>query len=203
MFVKLLDKRGFQMNIELLTDIKSLRNDYIKNFLMTWEQFQIEHKEFIANLKEKYNIIADEKFYEDSLMWDKMPTKYPYISFDKALKLLKSVNGDVLFMAEDESNPNCQSLFYDNKSITNFIAKADANELAELIEYEWYENYRLAEQYMYRDDFILPIDLYVFDYSMNWTIVFTHETRDWELESDNPMEAAKGRICIVQEFFKK
>lgn len=187
------------MNIELLTETQVLRKEYIKTFLMTWEQFQIEHKEFITNLKEKHNTIVDEKFYDDSLMWDKMPTKYPYIPFDDAINLLKSIDGDVLFMAEDKTFHNGY-LFYNNEKIANFIAKSNANELAELIEYEWYESYRLAEQDMHYDDFVLPDDLYVFDKSMKWTIVFTHETEDWESEIDNPMKAAQSRICIAQGF---
>ena len=36
---------------------------------------------------------------------------------------------------------------------------------------------------MYNPDFILPENLYVFDNSMDWVIVFTHETQDWETEA--------------------
>ena len=163
---------------------------------MTWEQFQTEHKLFIANVKEKCNTIVDKNFYNGLLMWDKMPTKHPNISFDDALDLLKSIDGNTLFMAEENNGV----LFYNNEKITNFIAKSNADALAELIEFEWYESYRLAEQDMHRDDFILPDDLYVFDNSMKWTIVFTHETEDWASEVDNPMKAAKSRICIAQGF---
>ena len=69
--------------------------------------------------------------------------------------------------------------------------------LAEKIEQEWYDSYRLAMQNMYDPDAILPDDLYVFDSSMNWCVVFTHETTDWESEIDDPLKAAESRYCII------
>ena len=77
------------------------------------------------------------------------------------------------------------------------IAEADAHSLAEKIEQEWFDSYRLAMQNMYDPDAILPEDLYVFDTSMKWCVVFTHETTDWESELDDPMKAAESRICII------
>ena len=50
---------------------------------------------------------------------------------------------------------------------------------------------------MYDADAFLPEDLYVFDASMKWCVVFTHETIDWESEIDNPMKAAQTRYCII------
>ena len=50
---------------------------------------------------------------------------------------------------------------------------------------------------MYDPDAMLPEDLYVFDLSMEWCVVFTHETTDWESELDNPMKATESRYCII------
>ena len=50
---------------------------------------------------------------------------------------------------------------------------------------------------MYDADAFLPEDLYVFDLSMKWCVVFTHETTDWKSEIDNPMKAAESRYCII------
>ena len=79
----------------------------------------------------------------------------------------------------------------------NFISEADSCELAETIEQEWYDSYRLAMQDMYDPNAILPEDLYIFDRTMTWCVVFTHETTDWESELDNPMKAAESRVCII------
>ena len=81
--------------------------------------------------------------------------------------------------------------------IKNFVARVDARELAKLIEYEWYKVYSLVEHNMYMLNSILPEDLYIFDESMKWLIIFTHETMDCESEIDNPMKSAQIRYCIV------
>lgn len=36
---------------------------------------------------------------------------------------------------------------------------------------------------------------YVFDESLEWVIVFTHETLDWQ--PDDLMSEAKSRLCII------
>ena len=81
------------------------------------------------------------------------------------------------------------------EEIKGFIAKADALELADLIEYEWLSCYKLAAQYMYNPDEILPADMYVFDETMNWFIAFTHETTD--VETDDPIKESESRYCII------
>ena len=73
--------------------------------------------------------------------------------------------------------------------------KSNAKELAKLIEKEWFETYILGEQGMYNPNPILPEDLYVFDSSMSWFAVFTHETTDWETEDS--MKEAESRYCII------
>ena len=100
-------------------------------------------------------------------------------------------------MSEDEKTHHYSFLRYNGIEYKNFVAKADANELAELIEKEWFESYILAEQNMYNPEEILPADLYVFDSTMSWFIVFTHETTDWESEIEKPMKAAASRYCII------
>ena len=82
---------------------------------------------------------------------------------------------------------------FKGKKTVDFIAETDAHALAAKIEQEWYDSYRLAEQDMY--DAILPDDLYVFDYSMQWCVVFTHETTNWE--SDSLMKVAESRYFII------
>ena len=76
----------------------------------------------------------------------------------------------------------------------------NAKELADLIEYEWYEPVRLDALGMYLAHPVLPADLYVFDASMEHLLVFTHETDYWELEDEQPMKCAESRFCMMCGF---
>lgn len=179
------------MNFKILDNTNNLREAFIDRFIMTWEEFQDELKDFIAEM-EKKNYSVDIAFYEQSYMWDKMSSAFPRVSLEEALAFLRECRGSVLFMSENSKVP-C----YRGKMPVDFIAEADAHALAEKIEQEWYGSYRLAMQDMYDPNAILPVDLYVFDSSMKWCVVFTHETTDWESEIDNPMKAAQSRYCII------
>ena len=185
------------MDIKFLENPQYYREKFTEKFLMTWDEFQVVFKEFILNMEKNNKTIFDINMFNDSHMWDKMHPDYPKVSFNEALEYLKKIKGDVVFMSEDEKTHHYSFLRYNGIEYKNFVAKADANELAELIENEWFESYRLAEQNMYNPEEILPADLYVFDSTMSWFIVFTHETTDWESEIDEPMKAAASRYCII------
>ena len=111
---------------------------------------------------------------------------------DAAIAFLKEHSGPVSFMAE-----RGEDTYYQGKKIVDFIGEADAHALAARIEKEWYGSYRLTAQNMYDPDAFLPDDLYVFDATMKWCVVFTHETADWGSEIENPMKAARSRYCII------
>ena len=81
--------------------------------------------------------------------------------------------------------------------LQNSVARGSARELADLTEEEWFEDYRLAMENRYNPEHILPSEVYAFDDSMTWCVVFTHETTDWESEWDDPMKAAESRCCIL------
>ena len=89
-------------------------------------------------------------------------------------------------------------LCFDGMIYQNYVARANAAELARLIEYDWYESLK-AEDYFYNA--ILPPDLYVFDASMTHLIVFTHENDPWDCAFDDPHGAAEARYCIAYGFF--
>lgn len=187
------------MKITLLENNEEIRRNFIDRFVMSWDEFRVELKDFIDNMR-KRNEVVDIDFYNKSYMWDKISSKYSRVSFHEALKYLSSINNDVIFISEDENVPCCAELFIDGLNIRNFIAQSNAKDLAKLIEKEWFEGYTLAEKGMYNPNPILPEDLYVFDKSMSWFAIFTHETTDWESELDDPMKSAESRYCIL---FKK
>ena len=184
------------MEILLLNNTDEIRKSFIEHFVCSWDEFQVGHKRFIDECaKNKY--IIDINWYNKAYLWDKLNFDVSVSSFASALDALKRHNDRVLIMSEDENHPYPGELFINNKKITNFVARVNAEELTKLIEDEWYKVYRLAEQNMYNPKPILPEDLYVFDESMDWLIVFTHETMDWESEVDDPIKSAQTRYCIV------
>ena len=184
------------MKLTLLPDRQDLRARFKAQFLMTWEEFRVVHSQMIANMAEPYQVF-DEQRYESSFMWDRMPLSFSVVSFDDALKALREIGGDVLVMGEDDAVGCCNALTYCGEKIHEFIFRTDAQALAECIEFEWYESYRLAELNMYLADALLPEDVYVFNERMDWVIVFTHETSDWDAERYDMMKAAKSRVCIM------
>lgn len=179
------------MNIRLLDNTKEISEAFIKRFVMSWDEFQVKQKDWIAKMAEtNYPITID--WYEKAYMWDRMSPDFAGVSMEDALVFLKEHSGPVYFMTEKG-----EDTYYQGKKLVDFIAEADAHTLAVRIEQEWYDSYRLAAQNMYDAEAFLPEDLYVFDASMKWCVVFTHETTDWESEIDNPMKAAQTRYCIT------
>lgn len=179
------------MKFRELDNINDISKKFVKRFIMSWEEFQIKQKDFIDNMA-KNDYLVDFDFYEQSYFWDRIDPEFPRVSMEEALEFLRKHTGQVLYMGEKG-----EESYHQGKKVFYFISEADSYELAETIEQEWYDSYRLAEQNMYDPDTILPEDLYVFDSSMEWCVVFTHETTDWESEIDNMMKAAESRYCII------
>ena len=178
------------MNIKYLENTADIEAAFMARFVMSWETFQITHKDWIAEM-DKQNYPIDRRWYDLAYFWDRMDPEYPRVSMTEALDFLRTHSGSVLFMAE-KGEGEC----FEGKKSVDYIAEADAAELAERIEHDWYGSYRLSEQNRYLVD-ALPEDLYVFDRSMTWCAVFTHETWDWESETTDMMKAAESRYCII------
>ena len=184
------------MNIKLLDNAEEIRKQFMDRFVLSWEAFQVKQKDWISQMAEG-NYSIDIAWYENAYMWDKMDTAFPGVSMKEALAFLLEHNSDVLFMSEGISHHAPRHLFFQGKKHIGFVAQAASKELAALIEKEWFEDYRLEMQNMYNPHPALPADLYVFDLSMKWCVVFTHETTDWESEIDDPLKAADSRYCII------
>ena len=180
------------MKFKLLDNIADIQDVFLKHFVMSWDEFQIKQKDWIAEMS-KTNYPINIEWYKQSYMWDRMNPDSPRVSMKEALEFLREHCGAVFFMSEKGED------YYRGEKSIDFIAEADAQMLAAQIEHEWYNSYKLAEQNMYDADFFLPDDLYVFDSSMKWCVVFTHETTDCESEIDNPLKAAESRYCIICE----
>ena len=148
------------MKIVLAENSAEIRRIFIEYFTMTWSEFQNRNQEWIESAAKQNYIVRYEKLY----LWELM--EHPPFSFYQALELLRSMEGDVLLMSENASKPHCRGIIIDGKERKGAVAKANAAELADLIESEWNEVGRRC---------ILPKDLYVFDELLERLLVFTHE----------------------------
>lgn len=176
------------MYIKLLDNAKDIRQAFINRFVMSWDAFQIHHKDWITQMaKNNCPITAD--WYEKAFMWEKLNPNSLDVSMKDAVAFLKEHSGSVFFITERGNPAYCQ--------LVDFIAEADAHILAARIEQEWYDDYRLDAQNMYNPDALFPREVYVFDASMTWCVAFTHETTDWESELDDPMKSAESRYCMI------
>ncbi len=182
------------MNISIMKNGTKIRQEFIEKFTTTWEEFQIRNKEWIDNAAAHNYTIT----YESRYLWELIDHRA--ISFAKSLEFLRSIQGDVYVMSESESHPSYKTFIIDGVAYEEIVAKANAKELADLIEYEWYEPYRLEALGMYFANPVLPQDIYVFDESMDRLLVFTHENDYWELEREQPMKAAASRFCMMYGF---
>jgi hypothetical protein len=180
-------------NMRKAENAKEIRKAFIKKFTMTWEEFQVKHKDWIEAMALQNHTAT----YEERYLWELMD--YGSISFNKSLELLRTIEGDVFFMSENENKPNCYGIEIDGVDYKGVVGVMDAVELADLIEYEWYEGWRLCSLDMYIDG-VLPDDLYVFDEEMKHLLVFTHENDHWELEIEQPLKAAESRFCMMYGF---
>lgn len=179
------------MKIDLFVLPEVMRADFIEAFVLDREDLRTVQAEHIARLA-ALGLDFDE-WYSEAYLWEKLSPDLPVVDFDTALSLLRSRQGTVLFMSEPESSHKPCSLTYRGREVTDFVAMADPRELAALIEYEWLESARLLwEEDRLMEDGILPNDLYVFDTTLDWVIVFTHET---DPHAPNTRSGTESRFC--------
>ena len=129
-------------------------------------------------------------------MWDRMAPN-SYVHFREALLALSEHKGNVYIMGEGEDHRYPGELLYQNERVTNFVAQVDADCLARLIEEEWLVGFGIGAQSTHDHSPILPEELYVFDESMDWYIVFTEEADDLNAQFYDKMKAADSRICLL------
>ncbi len=175
------------MKIELFVLPEKTRKDFTEAFILTKEEFRLLHPDFVSRLSSDYD-----DWYDGAYLWDKM--SMPSVNFRKALELLRARKGSVLFMSEPEISGHDAALYLHGRETYDFVAIADARELADRIEYEWFESWRWALEGGSLGELILPDELYVFDTTFDWVIVFTHEN---DPEYDGKPEGAETRFCMA------
>lgn len=160
------------MKIELFVLPAVMRRDFMDAFVLSKEDFELLHP---TRREELETMGGDfDEWFEEAYLWEKMSPDLPAVDFDTALSLLRSRAGTVLFMSESESSHKPCGLIRYGREVCDFVAMADPGELADRIEYEWREYPRLTGEA--HRELTLPEDLYVYDTTLDWVIVFTHET---------------------------
>jgi len=182
------------LNVSIAKNGAELRRGLIKKFTMTWDEFQTSRKDWLDALAVRNYTVS----YEELYLWDLM--EHRAISFAAALEFLRSLPGEVYVTSERESHPGHNEFEIGGVEYREAVLRGSTAELADLIEYEWYESYRLDALGMYLAHTVLPADIYVFDASMEHLLVFTHETDYWELEDEQPMKCAASRFCMMYGF---
>ena len=165
-----------------MSEHSKIRERFTETFIQPYSGFVEAHKDWISEQRGEFN----EEYYNKMFMWDKISGDAREVTFSDALAILKGKAGEVYFMTEDDKCAVFQVCRLNSK--IQFVASSSAMELAECIEDEWFTAYELYEQDMIFPDAILSEDLYVFDKSFSWCIVFTHETDE--------NEAADSRLCL-------
>ena len=160
------------MKLELFVLPSVMRRDFMDAFVLSKEDYEMFHP---MRREELETAGGDfDEWYEEACLWEKMSPDLPAVDFDTALTLLRNRTGTVLFMSESESSHKPCGLIRYGREVCDFVAMADAGELADRIELEWKGSPRLTGEAPH--ELTLPEDLYVYDTTLDWVIVFTHET---------------------------
>lgn len=181
------------MKIELFVLPSVMRKDFTDAFVLSREELFGSYPALEESLT--CEGVDPMDWYNGTYLWDKMSPDMPEVSFTEALSLLRSRQGSVLIMSESEDSHKPCSLVHHGRPMSDFVAIVDPLELADRIEYEWLESARLLwEEGSFLTDGILPDDLYVFDTTLDWVIVFTHES---DPGADGTREGASSRLCLA------
>ena len=172
------------MKIDLFVLPEVMRRDFIEAFVLDREDFTIAHPDWAARW-EKTRLGLD-GWYRQAFLWEKLSPDIKTVDFATALSLLRQREGRVLFMSESEQSGHDGGMILHGRVVYDYVAMVDGRELADLVEYEWDHGGLLFHE----GKLTLPEDLYVFDTSLQWVIIFTHE---WGSRGKEP----PARCCKV------
>jgi len=158
-----------------------LRDKFIRNFINTEHE---HYKRHIVTLKEDY-------------LWAVLNEPYDLVvkKQENALAYLKQKETVLVMWDIHHKNGLNDKIRLNNPQDAIISVKTD--ELCELIEYEWNTDYNSENRYTtFLANRYLPEDIYIFDDTMKWCVIFTHEGDDNftnpELSEDDYI-----RICFV------
>lgn len=180
------------MKAELFILPEKTHKDFREAFVLTREELAATRDGLVAFTEAHCG--GFDLWYDEACLWEKMSSDLPRISFGDALERLRSRTGKVLFLSDSPDGEERGIFLFRGRPVTDFVAMADACELADCVEYEWRENHRLYGEGSYLKNAVLPDTLYVFDTTFEWVIVFTGEV---DMHLIHTPEAAETRMCMA------
>ena len=165
------------MKLELFVLPQVMRRDFAEAFLLEKEDFAVARPDWVRRMEEYPG--GFDGWYESAFLWEKMSPHIPAVDFEQALAFLRERTGKVLFLSEAETSGKGGGLILNGRVVYDYVAMADPRELADCLAYEWYNEGRLFLE----GALTLPSEVYVFDTTLEWVIVFTHEYRNGDAEA--------------------
>lgn len=176
-----------------------IRERFEKSFIETPQEYELSS----AKWREEYYAANPNAprypipKYDEVIYWSKIKS-YKEIAFADAISFLSTVGKPVYFMSDLELEGYVgMHLLNDDKASIGFVAiHNDSKAFAEFIYDEW----KLCYTFDYENEEewfepILPDDLYVFDDSFSWMLVFTHHNVD-DFAPDRE-ENSYNRGCFI------
>ena len=178
---------------------KQVRERFESTFIETPEEYMASalkwREEYFSN-NPNAHVYPLPKF-DEVIYWSKIKC-YKEIDFAEAISFLSSINNPVYFMSDVELEGYVgMHLLNDPRASIGFVAvHDDPKSFAEHIYNEWkcYMTYDYENEEEWFDP-LLPDDLYVFDESFSWMLVFTHHNVD-DFAPDR-VENSYNRLCFL------
>ncbi len=187
------------MNYTLLPTEKAtqIRERFEKSFIQTRNEYEIHFAEWLEEFKKSPNYnpqFPPTAKYDQVVYWSKLKNDDRDILFEDAISFISNVDSKVYFLSDIELEGYAgMHLLNDENSAIGFVAQAeDSKEFADFIYYEWRRFNDMNDFYL---DKLLPDDLYVFDDSFSWMLVFTHHNVD-DFGSEY-VENSFNRLCFL------
>lgn len=172
------------MNYTLLSEeqAKQVRQAFENAFIETPEEYMtdcIKWREEYFSANPNAHVYPLPKF-DEVIYWSKIKC-YKEIDFAEAISFLSSISNPVYFMSDLALEGYVgMHLLNDPRASIGFVAvHDDPKSFAEHIYDEWKRSY--TYDYENEEEWfepLLPEDLYVFDDSFSWMLVFTHHNVD-------------------------
>ena len=188
------------MNYTLLNEQEAtrVRERFEKTFIKTPQEYELSaakwrEEQFAENPNAQIYPIPN---YNEVIYWSKIKC-YKEIDFEEAISFLSSISNPVYFMSDVELEGYVgMHLLKDDKASIGFVAvHDDPKSFAEHIYNEWkcYMTYDYENEEVWFEP-LLPEDLYVFDESFSWMLVFTHHNVD-DFMPEPP--SGENRGCFI------
>ena len=158
------------MEFFICNNSSEIRIRFISYFVMPYNLCKKRYNERFKDKRYEYTF----KKYREDFMWCRFPDDAIEMCFEHAIDFLSKKSSNVFFMSEDVGNGSmnyCE--FEQGNNNRGRVASVNAKDLAYTIKHEW--KLKSTEETYFQQEYILPDDLYVFDDSFLWCIVFTHE----------------------------